>query len=95
MNKVELIHLTSHDDVIWPRFKVYKSTGDVEAAREMFDRYSAVTNDNPDMPWLKWRAIVISRRRPGKMFVQANTVLKGTSLGRFRSGYRNLISILL
>jgi Peptidase family M49 len=26
--------------------------------------------------WLKWRNIVINRRRPGKLFVQPNTVWK-------------------
>jgi hypothetical protein len=32
-------------------------------------------------PWLKWRNIVINRRRPGKLFVQPNTVRKGQGQG--------------
>jgi hypothetical protein len=43
----------------------------------MFADYTTV-KDEPSRPWLKWREIVIERRRPRKMFVQANTVLNGT-----------------
>jgi hypothetical protein len=43
----------------------------------MFEGYSAVNDDNPKLPWLKFRSIAIERRRPRKMFVQANTVENG------------------
>ena len=69
-------HLSTYA-LLNPYQQVYKSTGDAESARAMFDQYSAVNNDNPEMPWLKWRAIVIARRRSGYMFLQSNTVKHG------------------
>jgi dipeptidyl-peptidase-3 len=68
-------------------YQIYKSTGDVDSAKKMFDGYSVVNNDNPKYPWLKWRAIVIDRRKPGKAFVQANTVKKGNTKALFLSTF--------
>ena len=39
----------------------------------MFDNLSKVNEQ-----WLQWRDIVISRKQPRKMKVQANTIIKGT-----------------
>jgi len=60
------------------KLQVYKSTGDIEEASKMFMGYSAV--DNTNMPWAEWRDIVIDRKQPRKMMVQANTIVKDEKL---------------
>merc|ERR1711944_243150 len=57
------------------KLQVYKSTGDVETASKMFEKYSKVNEQ-----WLQWRDIVISRKQPRKMKVQANTIIKDEKL---------------
>jgi dipeptidyl-peptidase-3 len=62
--------------------KVYKSTGDVAAAKAIYSKYSEVPDEGPH-PWGKWRDIVMAHRQPRNMFVQSNTILnKGMSLSR-------------
>jgi len=56
------------------KLQVYKSTADVDSARNMFETYASISNDKKH-PWLKWRDIVIDRKLPRKMCVQANTFL--------------------
>ena len=58
--------------------KVYKSTGDYEGAKKMYDHYSDV-NDRDAPHMLSLRATVLDRKQPRKMFVQCNTMLNGTS----------------
>ena len=54
------------------KLQVFKSLGDFAAANEMFSKYSKVNEQ-----WLSWRDIVISRKQPRKMQVQANTLIQG------------------
>ena len=69
------------------KLQVYKSTGDVETASKMFEKYSKVNEQ-----WLQWRDIVISRKQPRKMKVQANTIIKGDFYNKFSLG-KNRINI--
>ena len=54
------------------KLQVYKSLGDFQTANEMFSKYSQVNQQ-----WMSWRDIVIDRKQPRKMQVQANTFIKG------------------
>lgn len=62
------------------KLQVYKSTGDFEEASKMYMAYSAVDNSNKEMPWAEWRNIVVDRKQPRKMMVQANTVVQDEKL---------------
>ena len=52
------------------KLQVYKSTGNLTAAREMYDKYSEVGE-----PWASRRQIVVDRKQPRTILVQANTKL--------------------
>lgn len=54
------------------KLQVFKSLGDFASANAMFSKYSKVNEQ-----WLSWRDIVISRKQPRKMQVQANTFIQG------------------
>merc|ERR1711963_1152355 len=62
------------------KLQVYRSTGDLAEASKMYMKYSAVDNSDKDHPWAEWRDIVIDRKQPRKMMVQANTVIKDEKL---------------
>ncbi|KAK6058892.1 peptidase family M49 [Cooperia oncophora] len=50
------------------KLQAYKSTGDLEGGRELFESYGKVTDRE-----VRWRDICIARRKPRRIFVQANT----------------------
>lgn len=54
------------------QLQIYKATANVEAAQQLFSRYSDVVE-----PWLSWRPIILANKQPRKMLVQCNTVLNG------------------
>ena len=54
------------------KLQVYKSTADIEAAKQMFYKYSEVTKQ-----FLEYRQIVLDRKKPRKLFVQSSTHLSG------------------
>jgi len=57
------------------KLQVYKSTGDICAAKTLYDRYSEVSE-----PWASRRQIVVDRKQPRVILVQANTVLDDEKL---------------
>merc|ERR1719245_843500 len=57
------------------KLQVYKSTGDIAAAKNMYDKYSEVSE-----PWASRRQIVVDRRQPRVILVQSNTVIKEEKL---------------
>ncbi len=51
------------------------------ARLQLFNRYGKVQSDEDStIHWSQWRDIVMARKRPRRMLVQANTVIKGNSV---------------
>ncbi|XP_052269163.1 dipeptidyl peptidase 3-like isoform X2 [Dreissena polymorpha] len=56
------------------KLQVYRSTGDFEEGKKLYDHYSEVTDDG-DIKFLSLREIVVAHRTPRKILVQHNTVI--------------------
>ncbi|XP_061172745.1 dipeptidyl peptidase 3-like [Saccostrea echinata] len=61
------------------KLQVYKSVGDVESGKKMYDYYSDV-HDRDEPHFLSLRSIVLDRKQPRRMFVQHNTVVQGENV---------------
>jgi dipeptidyl-peptidase-3 len=56
------------------KLQVYKSLGDIESAQRMYDAYSEVS-DRLEHPFLKYRDIVLQRKKPRRLFIESATEL--------------------
>ncbi len=61
------------------KLQVYKSLGDYDTAKAMYDELSEVRDDGRH-PFGKWRQIILARKTARKVLVQANTILKDEAL---------------
>ncbi|KAJ8266167.1 hypothetical protein GJAV_G00126710 [Gymnothorax javanicus] len=61
------------------KLQVHKSTADVEGGRALYEGYSEVTSSGSH-DFLRLRKTVLLRKEARKMFVQANTRVKGDSV---------------
>lgn len=52
--------------------QVYKATGDVQGGTALYDKYTGVSDE-----WLPRRDIVLAKRQPRKLLLQANTFKDG------------------
>uniref|UniRef100_A0A8C5DX93 Dipeptidyl peptidase 3 n=1 Tax=Gouania willdenowi TaxID=441366 RepID=A0A8C5DX93_GOUWI len=63
------------------KLQVFKSTADVAGGRALYEGYSTVS-DGGSHDFLRLRETVLLRKEARKMFVQANTKIKGERLNR-------------
>ena len=68
------------------KLHIYKSLGDEENGRKLYDELSEVKETGP-YPFAKWRDIVMARRKPRKMFVQGHILCRSFSKFYFISNY--------
>lgn len=72
-NTRHVIYLISDCSLICSfHLQIYKSTADFEQGKKMYNAYSGVNEE-----FLELRKVVLARKQPRRMLVQANTVLKG------------------
>uniref|UniRef100_A0A7E4WD76 Dipeptidyl peptidase 3 n=1 Tax=Panagrellus redivivus TaxID=6233 RepID=A0A7E4WD76_PANRE len=55
--------------------QAYKSTGDAAGGTKMFNEWGAVGEEQ-----IRWRNVVVARRKPRRVFVQPNTTVEGDSI---------------
>ncbi|GFY48580.1 dipeptidyl peptidase 3 [Trichonephila inaurata madagascariensis] len=57
------------------KLQLYRCTANIKSAKEMYDKCSLVISEDKH-PFLDYREVVMDRKKPRRMFVQANTVLE-------------------
>ncbi|CAH1792287.1 unnamed protein product [Owenia fusiformis] len=74
------------------KLQIYKATADLKGGKDLYDHFSAVTDDEPNH-FLTIRNIVLARKQPRKMFVQCNTKVNGdtTELVEYESSSTGLV----
>jgi len=78
--KIETVGKTAIGNFL-RKLQIYKSTGDFESAKSLYDKYSHVAGAGESgIPFEEYRKIVVARRQPRKMFVQVNTRLEDDSV---------------
>jgi dipeptidyl-peptidase-3 len=70
-DRIETIGRAAISDFL-VKLQVYKSLGDYESAKIMYDNYSNVNEDGKN-PFAKWREIVLKNKKPRLILVQSNT----------------------
>lgn len=70
-SKISTIGLKAMGDFL-TKLQVYKATGDAEAGKALYDDVTAVPES-----WLPYRDIVLKKRLPRKLLLQANTFREG------------------
>jgi len=91
-NKIESVGKPAVGEFL-KRLHIYKSLGDDESGRELYEGLSQVKESGPH-PFAKWRAIVLARKKPRNMFVQANTVIGSdgkVALREYEASHEGLI----
>lgn len=58
------------------KWKVHKSTGNVEDARAMYPKYSEVSSSGV-YPFAERRSMILENKQPREIFVKSNTRLQG------------------
>ena len=79
------------------KLQVYKSLGDVESAKKMFDHYSLVS-DHLEYPYMQFRQIAIDRKKPGEIFVEPSTKVSSNGqveLQSYESTHEGMIESFL
>eukprot|EP00112_Aurelia_sp_Birch-Aquarium-sp1_P018005 Seg4231.1 transcript_id=Seg4231.1/GoldUCD/mRNA.D3Y31 product="Dipeptidyl peptidase 3" protein_id=Seg4231.1/GoldUCD/D3Y31 len=71
----------------------YKSTASYKQGKEMYDSLSKVSSDSPFGNFIELRDIVVARKQPRKMFVQAHTEIKDdkVELQEFDASFEGII----
>ncbi|CAK9780259.1 aflatoxin-detoxifizyme [Cutaneotrichosporon oleaginosum] len=59
-------------DTFLTALQIYKATGDVEGGKALYDKYTSVGDE-----WLPRRDVVLAKRQPRKLLLQANTFRDG------------------
>ncbi|XP_070578955.1 dipeptidyl peptidase 3-like [Ptychodera flava] len=73
-SKIETVGKTAIGNFL-RKLQLYKSTADFENGKAMYENYSTVNDDNPQK-FMTLRNVILARKQPRRMFVQANTTME-------------------